>query len=117
MACALLQTMRRVATLYIIRLCIPLILVLLLALLFFYVNDSYEQLNLSFNSLLVIALIAIEVKEFMPDHVIVVTWIGPRRRETATRGGANGKRRRDTARRRQRGTRRLPWTLDVDRRP
>ena len=48
---------------------------------------------------------------------VVVTWIGPRRRETATRGGANGKRRRDTARRRQRGTRRLPWTLDVDRRP
>ena len=48
---------------------------------------------------------------------IVVTWIGPRRRETATRGGGNGKRRRNTARRRQRGTRRLPWTLDVDRRP
>ena len=68
-------TMRRVASLYIVRLCVPLVLVLVLALYFFYVNESYNQLDLSFNSLLVIALIAIEVKDFMPNHVISITWI------------------------------------------
>ena len=67
--------MRRVATLYMVRLCLPMLLVLVLALYFFYVNEAYQQLDLSFNSLLVIALIAIEVKDFMPDHVISVTWI------------------------------------------
>jgi len=68
-------TMRRIPTLYIIRLCLPLGLVIMVSLYFFYLGDSYHQLDLTFNSLLVIALLAIEVKDFMPDHVTVVTWI------------------------------------------
>jgi len=68
-------TMERMAVLYIVRLCVPLILVIFLSLYFFYVGDSYHQLDLSFNSLLLITLIGIEVKDFMPDHVVVVTWI------------------------------------------
>ena len=67
--------MERTAVLYIVRLCVPLILVIFLSLYFFYVNDSYHQLDLSFNSLLLITLIGIEVKDFMPDHVVVITWI------------------------------------------
>eukprot|EP00966_Prymnesium_polylepis_P121709 2812879-Prymnesium_polylepis.1 len=47
----------------------------MVSLYFFYLGDSYHQLDLTFNSLLVIALLAIEVKDFMPDHVTVVTWI------------------------------------------
>ena len=35
------------------------------------------QLTLSLDSLLVITLIGIEVKEFMPDHVIDVTACDP----------------------------------------
>ena len=67
------QTMSRMPVLYVVRLCLPLMLVIILALYFFYVNDSYHQLDLSFNSLLVVTLMGIEVKDFMPDHVITVT--------------------------------------------
>ena len=60
--------MRRLFMLYLVRLCIPLFLVLMLALFSFSLGDAYEQLNFAFNALLVITLIGIEVRCFVRAH-------------------------------------------------
>jgi len=60
---------------YVLRLIVPMVLVGFLALLTFFVKENYTQLELCFTALLLLALLGIEVKDFMPDHVIGLTWL------------------------------------------
>ena len=68
-------TLKRAAGLQLVRLVIPTVLIMVLGVCVFFVADSTWTMEMTFNVLLVLSVISVEVKDFFPSHVTYMSWI------------------------------------------
>ena len=68
-------TLSRSSMLQLVRLIIPTVLIMLLGVTVFYVADSTWTVEMTFNVLLVVSVISVEVKDFFPSHVTYMSWM------------------------------------------
>jgi hypothetical protein len=68
-------TLERASTLQVVRLVIPTVLIMVLGVCVFFVADSIWTMEMTFNVLLVLSVISVEVKAFFPSHVTYLSWV------------------------------------------
>lgn len=68
-------TLKRSSMLQLVRLVIPTVLIMVLGVCVFFVADSTWTMEMTFNVLLVLSVISVEVKDFFPSHVTYMSWI------------------------------------------
>jgi hypothetical protein len=68
-------TLERSSTLQVVRLVIPTVLIMVLGVCVFFVADSTWTMEMTFNVLLVLSVISVEVKAFFPSHVTYLSWV------------------------------------------